>query len=367
VLTSASCNSFRFWQKSSFLLALIESGAAAYAGFAYSPNSGYLLGAFDDLPLRHTWPEFPIGHAVQVLNHGCLQGFANFPYYLLAGDPRISLRGDRPYLMVEDRVDGRGRVLRLSGAPRGVLPVRIPGGAEYSFVLILGTGAAGRDDWFYNARLQMANIAGDKYLLVRQPGGEVTIELRRRPPPWWPAMSCLAALDSTLILAMRHSFDLFQSALGGVTWLAIALSVRKRRTLGAIWTPLLLGLAMAAGHGLYMALRLEQVVITSKPLDFSWLAVVGTFLVTSGAAWLFYNGRRPTARWFGVLLPGLLFLIAAAVLGLLMAAVGLMVAQRIGAPTLNFHVVLPFFITFLMVLPGWLALVRIARPRRLEG
>ena len=51
-------------------------------------------------------------------------------------------------------------------------------------------------------------------LLVLQPGGEVTIQLRSEPPPWWLCASCLAALDTTLILAMRHAGDLFQSVLG---------------------------------------------------------------------------------------------------------------------------------------------------------
>ena len=363
VLTSGSCNSFCFWQEDSLVLALIERGAAAYAGFAFSPNAGYLLGAYDELPLRHTWPEFPIGHAVQALNHGCQQGFANFPFFLLAGDPRLGLRRDRPYEIVEDRTLAGSRVLRLRGAPPGVVPIRIPRAAGYRFVRVPGTAAAAADDWFYNARLQVADIAGDKYLLVLQPGGDLTVELHSKPPRWWFGAAWLAALDSTLIFAMRHSFDLFQSVLGGVTWLGIVWSLGRRPRPAAWRTPILLGLLVSAGHGLYMWLRLDHVVITSKPLDFSWLAVIGTFLTASGGAWLCYNGRRAVVRWLGLLLPGLLFLVAAVVLGAGMGVMGWLIASRIGAPTYNYHLAWPYVMTWLLLFPAWAVVVKVAQPR----
>ncbi len=56
---------------------------------------------------------------------------------------------------------------------------------------------------------------------------------------------------------------------------------------------------IAAGYGLYTGLRHEHVVTTSKPLDFSWVAIAVTFLVGSGGTCLFYNGRRAIVRWPG--------------------------------------------------------------------
>ncbi|HJX37725.1 MAG TPA: hypothetical protein VJ714_03925, partial [Anaerolineae bacterium] len=61
VVATAACNTFRIWEEDSIALAFVDKGAAAYAGFAYSPNEGYLMGEFSGVPLRYTWPGFPIG------------------------------------------------------------------------------------------------------------------------------------------------------------------------------------------------------------------------------------------------------------------------------------------------------------------
>jgi hypothetical protein len=78
VIGTASCNTFRIWRAGSIALSFTDKGAAAYAGFVYSPNEGYLIGAYEDLPFRYTWPDFPIGHVVQVQNHGTRQGCVLF-------------------------------------------------------------------------------------------------------------------------------------------------------------------------------------------------------------------------------------------------------------------------------------------------
>ncbi|MBU0494856.1 MAG: hypothetical protein KKA73_16790 [Chloroflexi bacterium] len=148
VIGTANCNTFRLWEDGSIALAFGDSGAAAYAGFAYSPNEGYLIGEFDALPFRYTWPDFPIGHVAQVQNHGTRQGFANFPYYYLLGDPRIALQAEAPYRLVEDRQEGDARVLTYTGVPAGVIPVHIPDGARYEFVDIPGVTAAAHHDLF---------------------------------------------------------------------------------------------------------------------------------------------------------------------------------------------------------------------------
>ena len=79
VVGTASCQTFRPWRPDSIALAFAERGAAVYAGFVYSPNEGFLLGEFEGLPFRYTWPEFPIGHVMQVQAAGTLRGFAAFP------------------------------------------------------------------------------------------------------------------------------------------------------------------------------------------------------------------------------------------------------------------------------------------------
>ncbi|NIQ59356.1 MAG: hypothetical protein GWN71_40220, partial [Gammaproteobacteria bacterium] len=66
VVTTAACNTFRPWSDGSIATAFVDRGAMAYAGFAYSPVAGYLLGVYEGLPLRHSWPDFPIGRIVRV-------------------------------------------------------------------------------------------------------------------------------------------------------------------------------------------------------------------------------------------------------------------------------------------------------------
>jgi len=108
VVATGSCNTFRPWEDNSIALAFARRGAAAYAGFAYSPNEGYLMGEFEGLPFRYTWPDFPIGHAVQAQNRGTLQGFASLPYYFLLGDPRTSLQDEAPYRLMGVQEDKQG-------------------------------------------------------------------------------------------------------------------------------------------------------------------------------------------------------------------------------------------------------------------
>ncbi|MGD8627000.1 MAG: hypothetical protein PVJ34_20870, partial [Anaerolineae bacterium] len=181
-IATGSCNTFRLEAEDSLPLAFVAQGAAAYAGFVFSPNEGYLAGEFDGLPWRYTWPEFPIGHAVRVQNRGTLQGFARFPYYFLLGDPRLALQAGAPYDLAAAEAEGAWLELAFAGAPAGFVPVRIPGGAGYGFVEIPGVGAAWQDEPFYNARLQMADVGTDKLVLFEHEGGDFRLRLRRDPP-----------------------------------------------------------------------------------------------------------------------------------------------------------------------------------------
>jgi hypothetical protein len=144
VVASGSCNSFRPWEPDSIALAFVERGAAAYAGFAYSPNEGFLFGEFGGLPFRYTWPDFPIGQVVQIQNRGALQGFASLPYYFLLGDPRIALASAPAYRLVASHETRGVYSIDYADAPAGLIPVRVDGGARYPFVRIPGVGAAWR-------------------------------------------------------------------------------------------------------------------------------------------------------------------------------------------------------------------------------
>jgi hypothetical protein len=347
VIATGSCNTFRPWEDDSIALAFVDRGAAAYAGFVYSPNAGYLIGIYGGLPFRYTWPDYPVGHAVQVQNHGTLQGFANFPYYLMLGDPRIALQAEAPYDLVDDRVEGQWRTLTFDGAPAGVIPVRIPGGAGYSFVKIPGVAASWERDPFYNARLQMADIGDDKFLLFEHGGGEFTVQLGTRPPWYWlPADILTDALDGTLLYLQEGGGDLLLLIAGALALIPVlVLLLRKKAPVRNLIPAVLLGFLFALFHGLYALVRLERLTITSKTVLFHPLSLAGTFLLVSCGAFLFLAARSWLGRVVGLLVASLAALVSALLwLGILPLANAILVKPELGTSPWNSA-------------PGWQGLV----------
>jgi hypothetical protein len=314
VISAASCNTFRIWSPGSIALRFTDRGAAVYTGFVYSPNSGYLIGAFKDLPFRYTWPDFPIGHVIQVQNRGALQGFAHFPYYHLLGDPRIALQTDPPYRLVSDREKGDSRTLVFADVPAGAIPVRIPDGARYSFVAIPGVTAAWKGDPFYNSRLQMTDIKGDKYVLFVHHGGDLKLRLRPHPPWHWVVSDLLVdSLDHTLLFLQVGSGDVISLAFAGLVLVATSWTLRRRKgAIRALAPAALTGLGFTALHGVYTLVRLGQVTITSKTLEFRPLSLAGTFLLTGCGAFLFLNARSRLAKGVALLVATFLAWAAAA-------------------------------------------------------
>lgn len=297
VVATGSCQTVRLWMDGSIALAFVDQGAAAYTGFVYSPNEGFLIGEFDGLPFRYTWPAFPVGHVLQAQNRGTLQGFATFPYQYLLGDPRIALQSQPPYQMRSDRQQGQWRVLEYSDLPAGVVPVRIQGGAGYAFVQARGITAAADSDPFYNSRMQSANIGADKYLLVDHPGGDLTLRLRQRAPFYWlPLDALLDSLDHTYIFSVQTGGDVLSLAfsvlpLVWVGWQVIKQRLNRLKMLYALGFGAVVALLQAA----YALLRLDDVTITSKTLVFSPLSILAAFLLAFCAALIFLQARR----WLG--------------------------------------------------------------------
>lgn len=297
VVATASCNTFRLWENDSIALAFADRGAAAYAGFAYSPNEGYLMGEFTGLPFSYTWPDFPIGHVIQAQNRGAQQGFASFPYYFLLGDPRISLRSEAPYHLMDDREDDRGRTLIYGEMPAGIVPIRVPGGAEYDFVEVVGGPFGWTHEPFYNARLQMVDIGPDKYLLFEHTGGDVTLRLRSDYPLLWITADLLVdALDHALLFGQQTGGDILALPAAGVGLTgAVWLGRRRRSHARAVRVAALCGVAFALLYCGYATVRLESVTITSKSVEFSPLSVVNVLLLTSCGAFFFAEARS----WYG--------------------------------------------------------------------
>lgn len=297
LIATGSCQTFRPWEAESIALRFIDQGAAAYAGFVFSPNEGYLIGEFDGLPFRYTWPEFPIGHVIQAQNQGTLQGFASFPFLFLLGNPRLALQSQPPYeVLADEQTEGR-RILKLRNVPAGVTPIRIEGGAGYGFIHIPGVSSAAEGDPFYNSRLQMVDIHGDKYLLVISPGGELTLELSRIPPwYWYPQDVLLDSLDSVLIFNLQSGGEqiallLTLPLLGWVAWMLFKRRLQGKKARLAI----LIGMGTTVLHGLYIYIRLDQVTMISKTLVFNPLGLLSTFLLVTIGALIYFH----STGWVG--------------------------------------------------------------------
>jgi hypothetical protein len=295
VIATGSCNTFQPWADGSIALAFVERGAAAYAGFVFSPNAGFLIGIYGGLPFRYTWPEFPIGHVVQVQNHGTLQGFAQIPFYFVLGDPRIALQSQAPYRLVDDQVSGKARVLEYADAPAGLVPVHIPGGAKYGFVEIVGVSAAWDREPFYNARLQMEDIQGDKYILFSHAGGGFSLRLHLQPSLWWVAGNMIHdALDFTLIYLVGPEAIIISLVLAAVL---LGWSVLRRWAhMRVLFPAALTGLGFAALHGLYTLARIDDVTITSKHVVFRSSVLFATFVSATAGAFLFLSARSRLGR-----------------------------------------------------------------------
>lgn len=333
VVGTSACQTFRPWVEDSILMGFLEHGAAGYTGFVYSPMAGYMVGEFSSLPFRYTWPEFPIGRVTAIQAQATLQSFAAFPYYYLAGDPRMALNAQPPYSVLSDSEQNGQRTVSYSALEAGMAPVRVSGGAKYTYVEIPGAGGAANGDPFFNARVQMMDDQGDKYILFDHPGGPFSVRLRESPPwHWRVTRPLLDAFDDVVLFTPQNGGDVLVIA-AGLAALGIGLWRRWRRRAdlgGGGWRLVLACLGVGAGAalalGVYGALRLPHAAIVTKALavSFPWLlgaglcAAAGLLLYASARGW---PGKTLAvlAATFPALLPGLFLLGAAGGFNLLAA------------------------------------------------
>jgi len=302
VISTGSCQTFRLWNQDSIARRFVDQGAAAYSGFVFSPNEGYLIGEFDGLPFRYTWQDFPIGHVIQVQNRGTLQGFAQFPYQYLLGDPRIALQTDPPYHLVDDRQEGERRILTFRDVPPGVIPIRISNAAAYRFVEVPGVTAAAEQDPFYNSRLQMVNIQNDKFILLVHEGGELTLWMRLQAPWYW-------FLGDILLDSLDHTFIFVQQASGDIIAIVFAVIplvwtgrqiIRKRLGWQKICLAMVIGIGAIILQGVYVLVRLDQVTIISKAVVFSPLSIVAAFALSMCGALIYFQARSQIGKLTGL-------------------------------------------------------------------
>jgi hypothetical protein len=359
IIATASCQTVRPWRENSIALRFVDQGVAAYSGFAFSPNEGYLLGEFDELPFRYTWPDFPIGYVIQVQNRGTVQGYAHFPFQYLLGDPRLSLQAKPPYEIASDQQDGSKRIIELRNVPAGVIPIRIRDGAEYSFVHVPGVSSASERDPFYNSRLQMMNLRNDKLILLLHKGGDLTLELQKQAPWYWLPIDILFdSLDHTFLFSQQSSGDILSLVFSIIPlfWVGWHLS-KKHFARQQIMPALALGIAASVLQGMYMLARLNHVTITSKDITFSPLSLVAGFTLSACGALIFFRASSRVGR--SVALAVMTFSSWAPMLfGLsAVAVINIFSVSQLGSPIYNYSLGLLSLISFaISLILAWLAL-----------
>lgn len=344
IVSTGSCQTLRIWKPDSIALAFVRKGAAGYAGFVYSPMEGYLIGQFDDLPFRYTWPDFPIGQVAALQARGTMQGFANFPFFYLIGDPRIALQDAPPYRVALDEVSGSTRTLILEDVPQGIIPVRVPGGGRYRYVSVEGLAATANGDPFFSSRIQAAILGGDKYILVNHLGGDLTLRLQEDAPWYWLPLHALAsAFDHVALFTPQNGGDILMAAAGIVFLIAALLRERFARRKGSGLSRRAAVIALAAALivtlllGLYQAARLPHAAITTKPVTFSlvWLAAV--FLLTLSGSGLFMLARSLWGKLFGLIVAVLPAFLPAVFVFAVMQVYNLTPRSITGAGVYNMH------------------------------
>ncbi|PKO12027.1 MAG: hypothetical protein CVU39_26140 [Chloroflexi bacterium HGW-Chloroflexi-10] len=350
LISTGSCQTMRIWSEDSIALGFTRKGAAAYAGFVYSPMEGYLIGAFQGLPFRYSWPEFPIGQIAALQTRGTLQGYANFPFHFLLGDPRIALQSTPPYQVSRDNTVGSVRTLTLHGAPQGLIPVRVTGGGIYRYVEVPGLAATTDGDPFFNARLQAASLGGDKYILVNHAGGDFTLRLRKMPPLMWLLHYPLtAAFDHVALFTPLNGGDAIMVVMGVLALFIVLLRWRKLRKHAITSNPgtgisfrqvfataAVSGLIAALLLGLYQVLRLPHAAISTKPLALNPLWLVGVFLLTAGACTLFLLGRSWLAKLLALVVAVIPALFPAVFIFLVMGGYNLLAGKQVPESIYNY-------------------------------
>ncbi|MCI0515471.1 hypothetical protein L0128_19840, partial [candidate division KSB1 bacterium] len=304
VIFSFGCNNLNVSRPNTIALTCIDQGAKAFGGYLFSPHASTIIGKTGGLTCQHTWPEFPIGHIAQIHNHELTKWMAAVPYFFLIGDPRLSFQNAPPYRLVEDRrVTPHQRVLKFTDAAIGLIPVRIPQGADYHFVSITNCTASSDHDTFFNSRLQMTNIQHDKYMLFENIAKEFTITLFSAAPiPWLVQDYVLDSFDKyveslqhpslyplLVIFLIIHVVILFTQKKINPKYLGYALVV------GIIWSLLI---------GVYTCIRWSNLTVTSKLLVFSCTSVIsysGNFIFTTYGAFLCFTFHSAISKIIGLL------------------------------------------------------------------
>jgi hypothetical protein len=303
MLATSGWGAIRLNEGDSLALAAIRRGVAGCAGFAFKPIDGFLMGEFDGLPLRYTWPGVTVGEVIRIQNRGTVQAMAAFPFYLLLGDPRMALQPEGTWTPLNIETLRGVRTLSFGETPPGMFPLRIRNGAQYHYFELPEIASASDYDFFYNSRLQMIDSGMDKLLLVMHPGGELQISMRPEPPRFWRLTdAALDSLDYVLIFLWGSSSPWISISLCSLALLGLIVLKKGREEGKSIkWSIILSGLALGLFHMVYVLLRIGQMTVTSKMLSIVPSDIIATTLLGSCGTLLFLGSVSWWKKAAGIL------------------------------------------------------------------
>jgi hypothetical protein len=329
IIQHYGCTTFRPWEENSIALECISKGAAAYCGFVYPSIAGTRFGDYSDISMIYTWEEFPLGHLVQLQNHAAMQSYANAPHYFMLGDPRIYCRSNVPYDIASDDTSEDARTIRLTNVESGLIPIYIEDGAGYEFISIQGLASSAMDSSYFNSRLQMIDVGGDKYIIIDNDSDTVTIELSKDAPFLSTLSSNVLDFLDSVFLQNQGSSQPMLIALPLLVLLAIGM-LRKRYTGRQLAAALIFGVATAILSWFYILARSGNIVATNIPVKVNWYHIVGIFIFAGYGELLYAKAKKPRDKFIAVLVANLNIFVTFIIFAVCLLVMRLMAGEAYG-------------------------------------
>lgn len=302
IVSAASCETFRPSFDDNIARTFVDSGAAAYIGFTWSPAGDYFMGDnAEGFPFRYSWPGCSIGHILQVINRGTQKVFARFPQCFLLGDPRICLCASNPARMVKDKTAGDTRTIEYADCPSGIVPLRIPDGGKYRYVEASGIASVAIDDVFYNGRLQCADVGDDKIILVEAAGDKILLKLRGKPPILWYVFDTVVDFFDLVVPVRDDQSMLKLIALIPILPLVFINAWKRKIRTADLLRVMTIGFVMGFGAWLYATTRFDSATVTAVAIDCRWIPYCVDVVLIVGAGLWFVSVNSILGKGFALI------------------------------------------------------------------
>lgn len=307
IIHTPSCGSFFPWVENSIAMGFIEKGASAYLGNLFSPiSSGIFIGHLNYLPGKYTWKDFPIGIMAQIQNKSTSRICSNIPVFFMLGNPKISMQSQKPYEIISDQEYANKRIIKGQWGNEGILPLKIDGGASYSFISIRNLSSISENDLFYNSKIQSINIQSDKYILFIPNGAGFEIELSKKSSFLWNFYDSIrdSFEYSWITIGVVQSY-ISLVFLGVFLLIFLIYKIKKKIPLKTYLPAMIAGFIFAALQLVFIIFQADKVTASSYIKIYTAiklaLGFIGTFSTISGGLILMIAARKKVLKVLGVI------------------------------------------------------------------